>query len=81
MWVDRYGDDVDAPAFLALLWRATIASGELEPADDVSALEWFAPTSCPRIRRSRSTGSRPFSRRGGRTTSRCTEGPANRPFG
>jgi 8-oxo-dGTP diphosphatase len=47
MWVDRYGDDVDAPAFLALLWRATIASGELEPADDVSALEWFAPDELP----------------------------------
>ena len=46
-YVDRYGDAPDAPAFLALLWRATLASGELEAADDVSELRWFRPEELP----------------------------------
>jgi ADP-ribose pyrophosphatase YjhB (NUDIX family) len=48
MYVDRYGDDTDAPPLLVLLWEATIASGEPEPADDVAELRWFPRSTLPR---------------------------------
>ena len=44
---DRYGSGDDAPHVLNLVWEATIASGELEPADDVSELRWFARDELP----------------------------------
>jgi hypothetical protein len=47
MYVDRYGDDADAPALLVLLWEATIASGEPQPADDVAELRWFPRSALP----------------------------------
>lgn len=46
-YVDRYGDGPDAPALLVFLWEATVASGELEAADDVSELRWFARDELP----------------------------------
>jgi ADP-ribose pyrophosphatase YjhB (NUDIX family) len=48
MYVDRYGDDVDAPPLLVLLWEATITSVEPEPADDVAELRWFPRSALPR---------------------------------
>jgi len=44
---DRYGDGEDAPHVLNLVWEARIVSGELEPADDVSELRWFARDALP----------------------------------
>ena len=41
VWVDRYGDDPDAPSTLNLYWRARIVSGEPTPDDDVAELAWF----------------------------------------
>jgi 8-oxo-dGTP diphosphatase len=47
IWVDRYGDEVDAHATINLYWTARVASGEPEPADDVTELAWFAPDELP----------------------------------
>jgi 8-oxo-dGTP diphosphatase len=47
MYLDRYGRAEDAPFVLNLVWRASIESGELEAADDVSELAWFAPDELP----------------------------------
>jgi 8-oxo-dGTP diphosphatase len=47
VWVDRYGDDENAPATLNLYWTARISSGEPRPADDVAELEWFAADELP----------------------------------
>ncbi len=47
MYLDRYGRDDDAPHVLNLVWRGSIVGGELEPADDVSELAWFAIDALP----------------------------------
>lgn len=44
---DVYGDDDGAPYTLNLYWTARIVSGELQPADDVDELRWFAPAELP----------------------------------
>lgn len=48
MHLDRYGDDDAAAAILNLIWEASIVSGELEAADDVSELRWFPRDDLPR---------------------------------
>jgi 8-oxo-dGTP diphosphatase len=48
MYLDRYGSEQDAPYVLNLVWHASIVGGELEAADDVSELAWFAPDALPR---------------------------------
>jgi 8-oxo-dGTP diphosphatase len=80
-YVDRYGDDPDAPAFLALLWRAEIASGEPEAADDVSELRWFSPDELPADEEIAFNWIARFLATWSASDSRCTKGPANRPFG
>ena len=45
--MDVYGDGADSPSTLNLYWTARVVSGEPEPADDVSALAWFAPNELP----------------------------------
>jgi ADP-ribose pyrophosphatase YjhB (NUDIX family) len=47
IWMDRYGDAVDAHATLNLYWRARVVAGEAGAADDVSELRWFEPDSLP----------------------------------
>jgi 8-oxo-dGTP diphosphatase len=47
MYLDRYGPEQDAPYVLNLVWHASIVGGELEAADDVSELAWFAPDALP----------------------------------
>ncbi|MDX6513458.1 MAG: hypothetical protein QOE36_2962 [Gaiellaceae bacterium] len=47
VWMDWYGDGLDAQATLNLYWTAEIVSGDLEPADDVTELRWFAPDELP----------------------------------
>jgi len=47
VWVDRYGDAIDAPSTLNLYWTARIVSGEPRPADDVSELAWFSLDGLP----------------------------------
>jgi 8-oxo-dGTP diphosphatase len=47
IWIDRYGDDADAPSTLNLYWTARVVSGEPEPADDVTDLAWFAADELP----------------------------------
>jgi 8-oxo-dGTP diphosphatase len=47
IFADRYGSGGDAPFVLNLVWEAAIASGELEPADDVSELRWFPRDALP----------------------------------
>jgi ADP-ribose pyrophosphatase YjhB (NUDIX family) len=47
VWVDRYGDDTDAPSTLNLYWRARIVSGEPTPDDDVAELAWFPLDALP----------------------------------
>ncbi len=46
-WLDRYGEADDATTTLNLYWTAVPEGGELEPADDVSELRWFAPAELP----------------------------------
>jgi acetyl-CoA carboxylase carboxyl transferase subunit beta len=47
MYLDRYGSEQDAPYVLNLVWQASIVGGELEAADDVSELAWFARDALP----------------------------------
>jgi len=47
MYLDRYGSGQTAPYVLNLVWRASIVGGELEAADDVSELAWFARAALP----------------------------------
>jgi 8-oxo-dGTP diphosphatase len=46
-FVDTYGDGPGAGSVLNLVWDAKVVSGEMEPADDVSELRWFAPDELP----------------------------------
>jgi 8-oxo-dGTP diphosphatase len=74
---DRYGDGEDAPYVLNLIWEARIVSGELEPADDVSELHWFARDGLPPAAELAFTWLAPALR----DWYRKTEGPASRPDG
>jgi ADP-ribose pyrophosphatase YjhB (NUDIX family) len=47
VWMDRYGGDSTAEATLNLYWTARVLSGKPQPADDVDALQWFAPEELP----------------------------------
>ena len=47
VWMDHYSEDESGPSTLNLYWRARIAEGELDAADDVSELRWFAPPDLP----------------------------------
>ncbi len=47
IWMDRYGDEEDAPATINLYWAARITAGEPEPDDDVLELRWFDPDDLP----------------------------------
>ena len=44
----QYGHEPTAPMSLNLFWTRPCRGGEPAPADDVSELRWFAPTSCLR---------------------------------
>ena len=46
-WIDRYGDGPDARFTLNLYWLGRVVGGELDAADDVSELRWFAPDALP----------------------------------
>lgn len=46
-YVDTYGELPDAAWVLNLVWDARVLSGEMESADDVSELRWFAPEELP----------------------------------
>jgi ADP-ribose pyrophosphatase YjhB (NUDIX family) len=45
--MDVYGGDDGSPWTLNLYWEARLASGDPQPADDVSELRWFAPEELP----------------------------------
>ena len=45
--MDVYGSDDGSPWTLNLYWEARLASGDPQPADDVSELRWFAPEELP----------------------------------
>ena len=47
VWVDRYGDDPDAPSTLNLYWRVRVVSGQPAPDDDVAELAWFPLDALP----------------------------------
>jgi 8-oxo-dGTP diphosphatase len=47
IFADRYGEGVDAPFVLNLVWNVEIVRGEPEPADDVSELRWFDSDDLP----------------------------------
>jgi 8-oxo-dGTP diphosphatase len=47
VWVDTYGDEEGAPSTFNLYWTARVVGGEMEAADDVSELAWFAPDELP----------------------------------
>jgi 8-oxo-dGTP diphosphatase len=46
-YVDYYGGNDESTPVLNLVWEARIVGGELEPADDVAELEWFARDALP----------------------------------
>ncbi|HEX9416343.1 MAG TPA: NUDIX domain-containing protein [Gaiellaceae bacterium] len=47
VWMDRYGYDSSAASTLNLYWTARVLSGEMNAADDVAELRWFAPDELP----------------------------------
>jgi ADP-ribose pyrophosphatase YjhB (NUDIX family) len=47
IWMDRYGGDSTAQATLNMYWTARVASGQADPADDVSELRWFGADELP----------------------------------
>jgi 8-oxo-dGTP diphosphatase len=46
-WLDRYGDELDAPTTLNLYWTARVTGGEPNAGDDAAELRWFAPDDLP----------------------------------
>ena len=81
MYLDRYGRDGDAPYVLNLVWHAVITGGELEAADDVSELAWFARDTLPSAEELAFSWLAVALSDWAKTAPRRTEGPANRPFG
>ena len=47
IWMDRYGEDDDAPATLNMYWTARIVGGVPNAADDVAELRWFSEDELP----------------------------------
>jgi ADP-ribose pyrophosphatase YjhB (NUDIX family) len=47
IFMDTYGDDPDAAHVLNLVWEVRVVSGEMNAADDVSELRWFARDELP----------------------------------
>lgn len=47
IWMDWYGSGPEARSTLNLYWLARAVTGDLEAADDVSELRWFAPDELP----------------------------------
>lgn len=79
---DRYGDGIEAPTALNLVWEARILRGEPVAADDVAELRWFARDALPTDDELAFRWLAPFLRAwaagdGGRGNA---EGPADRPF-
>jgi 8-oxo-dGTP diphosphatase len=46
-YLDTYGEGPAVSSVLNLVWETQRVSGEMEPADDVSELHWFAPDDLP----------------------------------
>jgi ADP-ribose pyrophosphatase YjhB (NUDIX family) len=46
-YLDTYGEGPEAGTVLNLVWEATIVSGEMHAADDVSELRWFPVDDLP----------------------------------
>jgi 8-oxo-dGTP diphosphatase len=46
-YLDTYGEGPAVSSVLNLVWEARVVSGEMEPADDVSELRWFARDELP----------------------------------
>jgi len=46
-YMDTYGAETGAVPVLNLVWEVTVASGEAQPADDVSELRWFGRDELP----------------------------------
>jgi ADP-ribose pyrophosphatase YjhB (NUDIX family) len=46
-YMDTYGEGPEAGSVLNLVWEASIVSGEMRAADDVSEVRWFAPDELP----------------------------------
>jgi 8-oxo-dGTP diphosphatase len=45
--MDTYGEGPEAGSVLNLAWEASVLSGEMRAADDVSELRWFPPEDLP----------------------------------
>jgi ADP-ribose pyrophosphatase YjhB (NUDIX family) len=46
-YMDTYGEGPEAGSVLNLAWEASVLSGEMRAADDVSELRWFPPEDLP----------------------------------
>jgi len=46
-YLDTYGEGPGAASVLNLAWEASVLSGEMKAADDVSELRWFQPEDLP----------------------------------
>jgi ADP-ribose pyrophosphatase YjhB (NUDIX family) len=46
-FMGTYGEGPDAASVLNLVWEVRVVSGEMNAADDVSELRWFAPDELP----------------------------------
>jgi 8-oxo-dGTP diphosphatase len=46
-YMDTYGEGPEAGSVLNLAWEASVVSGEMQAADDVSELRWFPPEELP----------------------------------
>jgi ADP-ribose pyrophosphatase YjhB (NUDIX family) len=47
VWMDWYGAAPDANSTLNLVWTVRVTGGDLQAADDVAELAWFAPDALP----------------------------------
>jgi ADP-ribose pyrophosphatase YjhB (NUDIX family) len=81
MHLDRYGGEDEDTPILNLVWEASIVSGELEPADDVSELRWFPRDGLPPDDELAFRWLAPALRAWSSTDAQKDRGPANRPIG